>query len=472
MIKNERQYNITRSRIRRLELLREELASKATAPDENARHRLELRAVEAEIRRMVSEVAEYDALRAGNAPVTVRSLEELPQALIRARIAAGLTHQELAERLGLKEQQVQRYEATDYESASFERLMEVARAVGLEVTAPPLTELPPWKQVERTLSSLGIDRKFLARRFSPPERAEDRRMLGTISRVAHVYGVSPESVLDGSARFDEFEFAAAAYKTPKRASRAALVALSGYARFLSRIAAQGAPAVDLTLPATAEQFRLDVLSVSPQVSFDVVLRALWDRGIMVLPLLETGGFHAGYWRHGPVVVVVLNPAQRYTARWLFDLLHELGHIVEDDGTSMIEFDPGVSDAASADSEREANEFALRVIFGDAAGALFDEVLDRSGGEQAMLQRTVSMVARQHGIDPGALAFNVAYQLQQQGVSWWGAANTLAKSGVDPWRLARDEFISRTRWDVLAPLDRELLRAALDDPTAKGLEERS
>jgi transcriptional regulator with XRE-family HTH domain len=56
-------------------------------------------------------------------------VETLPDTLIRARIAAGLSQAALAERLGMKPQQVQRYEATKYASASLTRLLEVARAI-------------------------------------------------------------------------------------------------------------------------------------------------------------------------------------------------------------------------------------------------------------------------------------------------------------------------------------------------------
>lgn len=38
------------------------------------------------------------------------------------RIAAGLSQKELSERLGLKERQIQRYEATDYASANLTRV--------------------------------------------------------------------------------------------------------------------------------------------------------------------------------------------------------------------------------------------------------------------------------------------------------------------------------------------------------------
>ena len=49
--------------------------------------------------------------------------------LIKARIARGLTHKELAQRVGIKEQQIQRYEATDYEAANLSRLQAVASAL-------------------------------------------------------------------------------------------------------------------------------------------------------------------------------------------------------------------------------------------------------------------------------------------------------------------------------------------------------
>jgi len=55
------------------------------------------------------------------------------KALIRARIAAGMTQEGLARRLGVKPQQVQRYEATDYESASFARILKVVEALGLRM---------------------------------------------------------------------------------------------------------------------------------------------------------------------------------------------------------------------------------------------------------------------------------------------------------------------------------------------------
>jgi transcriptional regulator with XRE-family HTH domain len=80
-----------------------------------------------------AQLAAFDALRSHQiSSVTVTGLEGLADALIQARIAAGLTQEELAGRLGLK-QQVQRYEATRYATANLERLNAVANALEVSV---------------------------------------------------------------------------------------------------------------------------------------------------------------------------------------------------------------------------------------------------------------------------------------------------------------------------------------------------
>ena len=74
-----------------------------------------------------------NALKAGLFQLDqLKTVAELPTLLIKARIAQGLSQKELAERLGLKEQQIQRYEATDYASARLARIKEVVGALGID----------------------------------------------------------------------------------------------------------------------------------------------------------------------------------------------------------------------------------------------------------------------------------------------------------------------------------------------------
>ena len=65
--------------------------------------------------------------------LTYASFDELPKALVQARIARGWTQKDLADRLGLNEQKIQDYEATDYQRASLARLREVVRALEIEI---------------------------------------------------------------------------------------------------------------------------------------------------------------------------------------------------------------------------------------------------------------------------------------------------------------------------------------------------
>jgi len=82
-----------------------------------------------------AEVTAYEALRNGAVgEFALDELSDLPEGLIAARIAAGWSQRQLAERLGLAPQQIQRYEACRYETASLARLLEVASAMGVRVT--------------------------------------------------------------------------------------------------------------------------------------------------------------------------------------------------------------------------------------------------------------------------------------------------------------------------------------------------
>lgn len=131
MILNERQYRITRAAAARL-ANEVEAVAKARPKDLSPRQRaLLLEAGKGQLEELRRELWEYEALRKGDPPVApIGPIEELPLALIRARIARGWTQARLAEELGVSEQQVQRDEANGYRSASVERLRKVADALG------------------------------------------------------------------------------------------------------------------------------------------------------------------------------------------------------------------------------------------------------------------------------------------------------------------------------------------------------
>lgn len=137
MITNEHQYRMTKAAARRFE---QALATEDGPGTEQIAPRIKQairEGLQSHLDDLREELAAYEALRAGQVGVvSVASLDELPQALIQARIAAGLTQKQLAERLNLKEQQVQQYEATQYTGASFRRVQEVAAALEIQLASP------------------------------------------------------------------------------------------------------------------------------------------------------------------------------------------------------------------------------------------------------------------------------------------------------------------------------------------------
>jgi DNA-binding XRE family transcriptional regulator len=149
MIANEVQRRVTQTAIREFEdalaHLDEDTKGRPAWIRKGLREGMESQLVD-----LRQELAEYEALRAGQVRVVeLDSLDQLPEALIRARIAAGLSQKELAGRLGLKEQQIQRYEARRYAGASLARVQAVADALGIQIhervllpTAPTAVGFP------------------------------------------------------------------------------------------------------------------------------------------------------------------------------------------------------------------------------------------------------------------------------------------------------------------------------------------
>ncbi len=62
-----------------------------------------------------------------------RMIGDLPLLLIEYKIVMGYTQKEFADKLGLKEQQLQRYEAEDYKSVTFKNLLKFIQVIGVDV---------------------------------------------------------------------------------------------------------------------------------------------------------------------------------------------------------------------------------------------------------------------------------------------------------------------------------------------------
>ncbi|MBE9249352.1 helix-turn-helix domain-containing protein [Dolichospermum sp. LEGE 00240] len=137
MILNERQYMITKAEIKKFQSAIENLKKKVPPEDnenEKLRHQSYLGSLNGQLEELLDQVEEYENLKARKIHrLECKSLEELPEALIKARIFRGLTQEQLAKILNVKEQQVQRDEANMYANSSFTKILKVQRALDIEI---------------------------------------------------------------------------------------------------------------------------------------------------------------------------------------------------------------------------------------------------------------------------------------------------------------------------------------------------
>lgn len=134
MIKNQKQAAITKARL--AELINTRALFEAQETDKTtAKYRLGINSMTSLIDELQSEINVYAGLVNGSFHLLqAKSLADVPNVLIAARLAQKMTHKDLGELVGLKEQQIQRYEATDYETASWPRIVEIAMALHVHLT--------------------------------------------------------------------------------------------------------------------------------------------------------------------------------------------------------------------------------------------------------------------------------------------------------------------------------------------------
>jgi DNA-binding XRE family transcriptional regulator len=138
MITNQREYRITKTELARFEegLIAHDARDPRELPakvDPGMPHLMH-NAIAGQIETLRRQIEHYEKLRDGQ--ITSReitSLRELPTALIEARIAARLTQRQLAERIDVAEQQIQRWEANDYSGVNLDRLQSIADALGVQM---------------------------------------------------------------------------------------------------------------------------------------------------------------------------------------------------------------------------------------------------------------------------------------------------------------------------------------------------
>lgn len=413
------------------------------------------------------DVAEYEALASGKVPpADAGNLEELPDALIKRRIGLGMTRRELAERMGVREEEVERYELTDYESAGYARLMEAhaALSAGAE-RGEGRWDAPSEARVLSRIEAAGLGGSFVdecivvwpcARGDGAVGAAMYERKL--LSRLYKIYGWSP-GMLAGEAPL-EVGPVRARFRLRAGANRAAATAHARYAEYMAGMLAAGAAAsspggeAPPRRPVWDDPYRLrgDLeVEEGGAITFPRLVECAWNAGIAVghLPPLA---FRAGYFggagaagddndeAAGPGAIMLAGGGDGVESGLLLDLAREMYHAGRGPGGMGAED----GERAAGGEESEACSFAHAVLVGPRADEMFRACMDRcapdgeGGGscepDAAMLARAASEAALEGGARADLLAEYVAHRLGggEPARRWRRAARRL-QAGMPEWR---------------------------------------
>ena len=479
MIKNERQYRITRAQAERFsQALRE---FEGQRPEQAGVHPLLLKAREDALRSQLGdlegELREYEALRAGHFEFgQLKTITELPSILIKARIARGLSQRDLAERLGLKEQQVQRYEASEYESASFARIRNVADVLGLEVDESSFVgqEGVSLQAILDRVTAVGLPAEFVRKRLVPhrswPSRSDIEGAVGTVpvnvtaEAIGKIFQWSPRQLLSGGTLELEPALGTVRFKVAANANPVRVSAYAVYAHYLALLVMQTCSRHPIrAIPTDPDVLRDGIRLYSSPSALEAAVNHAWDLGVPVLPLDDPGSFHGACFRENGRNVIVLKQRSSSDSRWAHDLFHELWHAGQEPHLAertVLEEEEMSPARRQSEEEKTASRFAAAVLLQSRGQELADTCLTEAGHNLRRLKATVQRVAAREGVPVDSLANYLAFRLSaEQGENWWAVANSLQPIG-NPWEVVRNVFFERADFTSLAKPDRDLLAQAL------------
>lgn len=306
-------------------------------------------------------IAAYEAAKKGNwQDLQKRAGADLGIALIIARIARQLTQKDLARKLGLKEQQIQRYEADRYRSISLSNFQRVARVLGLRWKP----DLSPWSasgwNVAQDISAADV-KKIL-------KHARENQWFDSIDKSdsdEESFSYLHRDISDHIAKYGTPMLLRTGLISEDISNDILLVAWKArVARVASQIIKN--TKTDYRLGDATWLLRLVRLSKFPDGP--VQARALLlEKGIVLvverqIPGMKVDG--AAFLVDG-IPVVGLTLRRDTIDNFWFTLMHEVGHVFLHyrSGLSAGFFDD-IHESSLDEVEREANEFASNMLIPD------------------------------------------------------------------------------------------------------------
>ena len=469
MIKNEREYKITKSQLRKFQdaytLLQNQQKN-----DEIIE--IEKEALFSQIKEIEEEIVDYENLANGRINnLDISDISQLPQILIKARILSGLTQKELADKLSLKEQQIQKYETTEYCSASFKRLQEVLNVLNLEMQEFSFfkEELISIDSVFNKLKKIGVDLNAIKRLLSREKSIQLRnpKSMSEFSRfqiikiLSNIFKINIKILLDENASITSPCLAfSGGFKLPERVNKQKLNTYLYIAHYLSLLVLQSTKSLQTKIKKeSAIEARNNILESYGKIDLESITNYIWSKGIAILPLDDSGYFHGLAWKFNNRHIIIIKQKTTSESRWQFDLLHEYWHVCNEedsDDFQIIDFNEEFEYMKNSEKEIAAHSFAANVLLNDKSEELVEECVAIAKGRIEFLKSSVKKISEKKSVDCGALSNYLAFRMSLQGINWWATAQALQPTTTSPFDIVRETLVNNMDVDSLNDLDKELL----------------
>ncbi len=130
MIKNERQYKITKKTLQKWQSTYKQLLAHRQPGIAKWVYEAQIESAKIQIQQLQVQLKDYDSLKSGRGKLKDLSVvNDISSLLVKWRIRNNLTQRQLAELVSMKEQQIQRYEETNYQSASLSTVTCIAQVL-------------------------------------------------------------------------------------------------------------------------------------------------------------------------------------------------------------------------------------------------------------------------------------------------------------------------------------------------------
>lgn len=348
------------------------------------------RSLVVERQELIESLDAYRAAQGGDVEaLKKRAGNDLGALLVAARVAKGWKQKELARRLFLPEQQIQRYEAERYRSISLSGLLRVARALGIRLSADidqPLSD--PWLP-SYEMSSADLQKVLKhARENGWLDKADqsDENGISQLKRTVaeHVGEFGTPSLLRTGLNVHDLtkDWFLLAWKAQ----------VTRYAqRQIQRRKSKYRP---LNMAWLSQLVKLSVVDDGPVRAKEM----LAQQGIILVIEPQIAGMRVD----GAAFLIDEHPVIGLTLRidsvdnFWFTLMHEIGHVVLHYRTGLASgFFDDFEHLEIDELEEEANRFAQNMLIPDA-------VWNKSPARIAKTAEPVEQLAKQLGISPAII----------------------------------------------------------------------